>query len=144
MRSLLDKSLYRCNLCPSRDEASGHDNWSCYTTGFIQNLKILENPWIRKQKVLEYINKCLKVLKLSCFSGYFLKFLALRIGHFVNWFCSCLTKAKAVWNSLKLAFEQFKIAFYWFLPSPFQPLILEFPDTWSWKCLKSPSCIQIG
>jgi small subunit ribosomal protein S27e len=47
--------------------------------------------------------------------------LALRIGHFVNWFCSCLTKVKAVWNSLKLPFVQFNVTFYWFLTPSFQP-----------------------
>jgi flagellar biosynthesis protein FlhB len=71
--------------------------------GFVQNLKILESPWIWKQKfkaskVFEFIKKCLKV-------DIFWNCLALRIEHFVNWFSSYVlqrpTKLFENWNSLK-------------------------------------------
>jgi hypothetical protein len=45
---------------------------------------------------------------------------------------------KAVWNSLKLHFEQFIIRVYWFLTPFLQYLVLEFADTWPWMSLKSP------
>jgi hypothetical protein len=45
---------------------------------------------------------------------------------------------KAVWNSLKLGFEQFNVIFYWFITPSLQYLVLEFVDTWPWIVLKSP------
>ena len=48
-----------------------------------------------------------------------------------NWF---FISDKAVWNSLMLHFGQFNVTLYWFL-TPFQYLVLEFADTWSWMPL---------
>ena len=83
--------------------------------------------------------------------------LGLRIGHFVNWFCSCLTKAKAVWNSLKLPLEQLNVTFYWFITPSLQPLIispwiswymalkvLEFISSWHVRTLNNKTCGLLG
>jgi hypothetical protein len=95
-------------------------------------IKGLQSPWVYKEvHESPYIVFALVDIFWNC--------LALRIGHFVNWFCSCLTKTKVVWNSLKLPFVQFNVTFYWFL-TPFQPLVLEFPGVYGlgspWKVLE--------
>ena len=55
----------------------------------------------------------------------------------LNWFCMFISD-KAVWNSLKLPFDNFNVRFYWFLTPFDQYVVLAFADTWPWMSLKSP------
>jgi hypothetical protein len=55
----------------------------------------------------------------------------------LHWFCMFISD-KAVWNSVKLRFEQFNVRFYWFLTPSLQYLVLKFADTWASMSLKSP------
>jgi hypothetical protein len=67
----------------------------------------LENPW----KSLSLLWSAWKSLNCSCFSGYFLKLFGIKNWTFC-WFRSYLSKTRAVWNSLKLPFEQYNVSFY--------------------------------
>ena len=114
-------------------------------SGFVQNLKVLENPWIWKMKlkalsVLEFIKKYLKVVTFFLVFLIFWNCLTLKNGHSVepptsleSWNSLCFSfrcflklfglrkrtgvvelvlfiSHKAVWNSLKLPYEQFNYA----------------------------------
>ena len=120
-------------------------------TGFVQNLKILESPWIWKQKfkglkILEFIKKCLKSLNCSCFSGYILKLFCnfSKLILFMSYTGqNCLKFIKvAVWivwrhfllisNAFFSAFSPW-ISWYMTLKSPWK--VLEFNSSWPGRTL---------
>ena len=119
---------------------------SCFLPGFVQNLKVLASMSLNlKTKIqgLEFVKKYLKVLKffLLQFLNICWNCLTFKTDILLNLFCICISD-KAVWNSLKLPFEQFNVRFYWFPPPFLQYLTLEFANTWPWMSLKSP-CIWL-
>jgi hypothetical protein len=110
-------------------------------TGFVQNLKVLECPWIWKQKfkalnVLEFVKKYLNVLEfiLLQFLDIFWNCLTFKTDILLNWFCMFISDL-----FIKLRFEQFNVRFCWFLTPSLQYLVLEFADTWPWKVLEFDS-----
>jgi hypothetical protein len=108
----------------------------------------LESPWIWKEKfkalsVLEFVKKVLVSpwIFLALISFWIFSEIVWHSKRTLCWidFACMFISDKAVWNSLKLRFEEFNVRFYSFLTTFLQYLVLEFADTWPWLFLSCTS-----
>jgi hypothetical protein len=107
-----------------------YKTWKSLTLNVLEFENKHSRPWMS-------LNLWRSKFFLLWFLDIFWNCLTFKTDILLNWFCMFISD-KAVWNSLKLRFEQLNVRFYWFLTPFLQYLVLEFADTWPWMSLKSP------